>query len=452
MKQNPQNQTPSTPKNPKKGLTEEQRMKRKKMLVYPLMFLLFACSMWFIFAPSAKDKEKKQEGHTFNTDMPLPTDAGIIGDKQAAYEQAQMEEKQQERSSAMQDLASLFGDGKEAGKGNDDLANARTERQPAYTSGGGTNRPRQTIQSSASAYRDINRTLGNFYEKPKDDSKKEELQQRIDELEKRMVTEETPKSTMNDQIALLEKSYELAAKYIPAGQAGQPMQATSSNDRVYARKESGVSLHNEKTVIAPVRQVTTQLVSALAQPVSDTAFAATYSKSRNTSFYTSAVNTVAEDKNTISACVHGDQTITDGQAVRLRILEPMSVKGTVIPRNTIVTGTAKIQGERLDIAISSLEYRGTVTPVSLLVLDSDGQKGVFIPNSMEASAVKEVAANMGSSLGSSINISTNAGAQLASDLGKGVVQGTSQYIAKKMRTVRVHLKAGYRVMLYQPEE
>ncbi|MCA6058126.1 conjugative transposon protein TraM, partial [Bacteroides thetaiotaomicron] len=48
-----------------------------------------------------------------------------------------------------------------------------------------------------------------------------------------------------------------------------------------------------------------------------------------------------------------------------------------------------------------------------------------------------------------INISTNAGAQLASDLGKGLIQGTSQYIAKKMRTVKVHLKAGYRVMLYQ---
>ena len=55
-------------------------------------------------------------------------------------------------------------------------------------------------------------------------------------------------------------------------------------------------------------------------------------------------------------------------------------------------------------------------------------------------------------LGSSINISTNAGAQLASDLGKGLIQGTSQYIAKKMRTVKVHLKAGYRVMLYQEKD
>ena len=48
---------------------------------------------------------------------------------------------------------------------------------------------------------------------------------------------------------------------------------------------------------------------------------------------------------------------------------------------------------------------------------------------MEMNAVREVAANMGGSLGSSINTSTNAGAQLASDLGKGLIQGTSQYIA-----------------------
>ena len=58
---------------------------------------------------------------------------------------------------------------------------------------------------------------------------------------------------------------------------------------------------------------------------------------------------------------------------------------------------------------------------------------------------------MGSSLGSSINISTDAGAQLASDLGKGLIQGTSQYISKKMRVVKVHLKAGYKLMLFQPK-
>ena len=156
--------------------------------------------------------------------------------------------------------------------------------------------------------------------------------------------------------------------------------------------------------------------------------------------------------NTISACVYGAQSVTDGQAVRLRLLEPMAVADKIIPRNAVVVGTAKIQGERLDIEITSLEYAGTIIPVELAVYDTDGQPGIFIPNSMEMNAVREVAANMGGSLGSSINISTNAGAQLASDLGKGLIQGTSQYIAKKMRTVKVHLKSGYKVMLYQDRD
>ena len=114
-------------------------------------------------------------------------------------------------------------------------------------------------------------------------------------------------------------------------------------------------------------------------------------------------------------------------------------------------GTAKLQGERLSIVISSLEYRGSIIPVELSVYDTDGQAGIFIPGSMERSAAKEIVAGMGTSVGSSVNISTDAKAQLASDLGKGLIQGTSQYFAKKMRTVKVHLKAGYKVLLYQPE-
>ena len=136
--------------------------------------------------------------------------------------------------------------------------------------------------------------------------------------------------------------------------------------------------------------------------------------------------------------------MTDGQTVRLRLLEPMAVAGRTIPRGAVVVGTGKIQGERLDIEITSLEYDGTIIPVELAVYDTDGQPGIFIPNSMEMNAVREVAANMGGSLGKQHQHSpfTNAGAQLASDLGKGLIQGTSQYIAKKMRTVKVHLKAG----------
>lgn len=446
-----QNKNPTTnmkEAKPDRPLTEEQRQRRRKMLVYPLMGLLFAGSMWLIFAPSDKDKAEAQQGVGFNTEMPLPTQSGIIADKRTAYEQARLEEKQRERRAQMNDLAALFSD-KDAENDSPteefDLLDPEPQ-QLARTYGGSS--PRQPIRSSAAAYEEINRTLGTFYETPQDDPEKEELRERIEELEAMMARQAEPSgSTLDDQVALLEKSYELAAKYMPAGQGSSTQQPSAADT-----EEDKKTVRNGKAVAQPVGQVAEHIVSALAQPMTDSEFITAQTDERNFGFQTAVGTSSAAGRNTIPACVHGNQTVTDGQAVRLRLAEPMQVAGVRIPCNTVVVGAARVQGERLGIDITSLEYRGTIIPVELAVFDSDGQEGIFIPNSMEVSAAKEVAANMGSSLGSSINISTDAGAQLASDLGKGLIQGTSQYIAKKMRTVKVHLKAGYRVMLYQPED
>ena len=51
MEQNRNPTTPSKEEKVKQPLTEEQRQRRRKMIVYPLMGLLFAGSMWLIFSP-----------------------------------------------------------------------------------------------------------------------------------------------------------------------------------------------------------------------------------------------------------------------------------------------------------------------------------------------------------------------------------------------------------------
>lgn len=434
-------------------LTEEERQRRKKFIIYPLMFLLFAGSMWLIFAPSEKEGEKQAKG--FNTEVPDPTAAELIGDKKKVYEKEMMEEKEQERSRAMQSLSSMFGEmtGGQPEQSSEELAlkTDLSERDNGF--GSRTAAPQDGFHASASAYQDINRTLGSFYEAPREDPEKEELRARLAELENRMSSEQqSPAITVNDQMALLEKSYQLAAKYMPAGggQSSSNMPLASDGETASERKAVSTS-RNGKAIAFPVRQVSGQVVSALAQPMSDSTFRSEYVKERNYLFQT-AIGTVSQtDRNTISACVHNNQTVMDGQTVRFRLLEPMSVSGREIPRNALVVGTAKLQGERLSIIISSLGYRGSIIPVELSVYDTDGQAGIFIPGSMERSAAKEIVAGMGTSVGSSVNISTDAKAQLASDLGKGLIQGTSQYFTKKMRTVKVHLKAGYKVLLYQPD-
>ena len=436
-------------------LTEEERQRRKKFVIYPLMFLLFTGSMWLIFAPSEKEGEKQAKG--FNTEVPDPQASELIGDKKKAYEKEMMEQKEQERSRAMQSLSSMFGEmtGGQPVQSSEELAlkTNLSERDNGF--GSRTTAPQEGFHASASAYQDINRTLGSFYEMPREDPEKEEMRTRLKELESRMSNEQqSPAITVNDQMALLEKSYQLAAKYMPAGGKGQSVPAalpsTSGSETASERKVVS-SGRNGKAMAFPVRQVSGQVVSALAQPMSDSTFRSEYVKERNYMFHTAIGTTPLTEKNTISACVHTRQTVTDGQTVRFRLLEPMQVSGKEIPRNTSVVGVAKIQGERLNVLISSLEYHGNIIPVELAVYDTDGQAGIFIPGSMERSAAKEIVAGMGTSAGSSMNFSTDAGAQLAADLGKGLIQGTSQYFAKKMRTIKVHLKAGYKVLLYQPD-
>lgn len=74
--------------------------------------------------------------------------------------------------------------------------------------------------------------------------------------------------------------------------------------------------------------------------------------------------------------------------MKLRLLEPLQAGNLVIPQNTLVSGTGKVQGERLDIVVSSIEYRGNLLPVELAVYDSDGQKGLSVPSSLEPGSGK----------------------------------------------------------------
>lgn len=109
---------------------------------------------------------------------------------------------------------------------------------------------------------------------------------------------------------------------------------------------------------------------------------------RNYGFNTAVGTAQTAGKNTISACVHANQTITDGQSVRLRLLEAMRVADKVIreTRSWWVRQRCRVNGKR---ELSSIEYGGTIIPVELSVFDSDGQEGIFIPrSSMEMDAVR----------------------------------------------------------------
>lgn len=327
----------------------------------------------------------------------------------------------------LQDFSNLFGD-KSQIQQTESKAATTPAPQSVYTPRPATS----SIQSSANAYRDINRTLGSFYETPKQDPERDRLAKELEEVKNRLAENDSRKNSADDQLAIMEKSYQMAAKYLPSGTVPEAAPKPMSSG---------------KTVVVPVGQVVAHTVSALQQDVLDSEFWSSMSKPRNMGFLTATAEAESEAKNTIAACIHDDQTLTDGQSVRLRLLEQMKAGKMVVPRNAIITGVAKIQGERLEIMVSSLEYGGTILPVELQVYDTDGQRGIFIPGSMEVNAVKEVVGNLGTSAGTSISLTGSPQQQLAADMGRGVIQGASQFLSKKMQVVKVNLKAGYKIML-----
>ena len=448
----------------KPKLSNEQKQKLKKYAVFALMGIICAGSMWLIFAPSADEKAKQEQTAGFNADIPLPKEEGIIGDKRDAYEQEQMKRKQEERMRSLSDFTAMLGGGSETQTPQDDLVLLDSEPEKPKTTGtGGTggakNRPQSSIQQSTQTYHDINRTLGSFYEKPREDPEKEALKQELEELKNRMDESEAKRNLKEEQMEMMEKSFQMASRYMPGTTgtaAGTNFPAGAEPATAGVETGAGISAGanvSGKTAVIPVGQVREQTVSSLAgQNMSDADFIEAFSRPRNMGFLTATAGTATGTKNTISTCIHGDQTIMSGQSVRLRLLEPLQAGKMVIPRNTVMSGTAKIQGERLEITVNSLENDGTILPIELTVYDLDGQKGIFIPNLQELNAAKEIAANMGTSAGTSINLSNDAGEQFVADMGRNLMQGTSQFIAKKLREVKVHLKAGYKVYLLSEEQ
>lgn len=423
----------------KPKITDEQKQKLKKYAIFVLMAIVFAGCMWLIFAPSEDDKAKEQQGIGFNADIPDPKGDGIIGDKKDAYEKEQMQQRQKDRMQSLQGYADMLENSKKE-KVTLDLGEDLASSQPTSTK-------KAPINNSVSAYQDINRTLGNFYEKPKNDPEKEEMKKKLEELEAKMQEKENAKNTMDEQLLLMEKSYEMASKYIPQGQnQGEPNNSLKSKIENYPNSKNS-SANNGKTKVSPIRQIHKQTVSTLAQNLSHEQLFQLYDQPRNIGFNTMGGETGVSEKNTIAAVIHDDQTVVDGQTTRLRLTEPLMAGTMLIPENTIITGVAKIQGERLDILISSIEYQGTIIPVEMVTFDSDGQKGIYIPGSLEMNAAKEIVANMGNSVGTSFTMTQSTGAQLTSDLSKGAIQGVSAYMQKKIRQIKVTLKSGYRVML-----
>lgn len=387
----------------------ERQRKRKVLLFAAILGCIFLVAMWLIFRPAPV---KPQEGAAgINTSVPDGKAQATVGDKRKAAEQLRSEEQQQKRMMTLGDNSfSLLDDG------------LKPTEEPAPAD--------DPALRAAEANRAMQRQVQGFYAAPQRNAEVEALKEQVAALQSQLDAERQ----QPDPLELAEEQYKLARKYLGGGTAV----GEEAVEQAKQRKDSRLS------VMRPVREGEVE-ASTL-----DTR--ADFTVERNLGFLTAAGGVAHADTPTVRACVASTQVIRAGSTVQLRLLEAVRIDGVTIPRNTPLYSLATISGMRLQVTVSSVEYGGRIFAVEAVAYDMDGQPGLNIPNSRERTALKEALASVGQTAGTSVNVTRSAGQQMLSELARGGLQASSQYVAGKLREVKITLKANHQLLLISKQQ
>ena len=143
---------PNNQKETPKDGAQNKAEKLKKPIIFVLMAVVFLGCMYLIFKPSSDKKKVQDIG--LNDAVPQATDAGLQADKQKAYEQEMLEQKEQEKRNALTSLSDYWN----ADSTTDKKAASPDEgNEDGSAFGGGTQRNGNPALNS---YRNAQSTLG----------------------------------------------------------------------------------------------------------------------------------------------------------------------------------------------------------------------------------------------------------------------------------------------------
>ena len=393
-------------------LTPQHLRQLKFAGVVTVMTLLCGIFLWYLFTPKPAPQQAGAGG--YNVTIPEATVKPAETDKRKVYEQEQYEQQRREKLQSLGDVM-------------DDRLPVTGEMADATAPAAPT-----AIDESDAAYRRISGEMAAFYTPAPScgNTEVEALKEQVAALQSQLDAERQ----QPDPLELAEEQYKLARKYLGGGTAV----GEEAVEQAKQRKDSRLS------VMRPVREGEVE-ASTL-----DTR--ADFTVERNLGFLTAAGGVAHADTPTVRACVASTQVIRAGSTVQLRLLEAVRIDGVTIPRNTPLYSLATISGMRLQVVVSSVEYGGRIFAVEAVAYDMDGQPGLNVPNSRERTALKEALASVGQTAGTSVNVTRSAGQQVLSELARGGLQASSQYVAGKLREVKITLKANHQLLLISKQQ
>lgn len=146
--------------------------------------------------------------------------------------------------------------------------------------------------------------------------------------------------------------------------------------------------------------------------------------------------------NTIAAVIASDQTLTSGATVALRIVDSIRVNSRLLPAGQLVYGTVTINNDRMLVHVASLREDRSLFVTDLQVYDLDGIAGIHIPGVLSRDVAKQ-SADQGVSSLNVLEADPSLGAQAAN----AGIQTVKTFVGRKVKQVRVSVRAGYQVLL-----
>ena len=257
-----------------KKLSGKAAEKLKFYGVVAVLSLLCAGFIWFIFKPDASETVEGTAG--INTTIPDAIAPETMADKQKAYELEEMKKRRQEKVRTLQDMAGdLTPDTPDGLNPEEDTPKA------------------DAVRESREKQKRISRQITSFYQEPKESPRVDELERQVKELNEKLERERKGQ----DPLELMEKSYEMAARYFPGQTGGQVKNIQPAGG-------TGSSSGNPAAIAAG--RATENVVSSLASPPLPDSIP------RNYGFATAVGGGQLAGANTIRACVAEDQTVTTG--------------------------------------------------------------------------------------------------------------------------------------------
>ncbi len=150
----------------------------------------------------------------------------------------------------------------------------------------------------------------------------------------------------------------------------------------------------------------------------------------------------ANDGNAIEAVIHDTQELVRGSTIKLRLLNDVYINNQLIPRGQFIFGTCNINNERLNISIGSIRSGNNLLPVSLGVYDLDGLPGIYVPGAITDDIARQTTNQTLQDL-DFYSFDPSLSAQAAN----AGIQASKSLLSKKVKEVKVTVKAGYKVLL-----